>query len=80
MRGTYYLYDKDRLYEFSGFYIDNYGMTLKDFKYKNCQMETLELMKDKVGEIKMNLLEGDLPERIVQRAVLDNKIFNFGYY
>lgn len=80
MRGSYYLYDNDRLYEFSGLYIDNYGMTLKDFGYRTCDMDTIHLMKDKVGEIKMNLLEGDLAKLIVQRAVLDNKIFNFGYY
>lgn len=80
MRGSFYYYDNDRLYEFSGLYVDDYGMTLKDFGYRTCDMDTIQLMKDKVGEVRMALLEADLHKRIVQKATLDNKIFNFGYY
>jgi len=80
MEGTYLLYEGKRLFDFSGIYSDQYGMTLKDFGHRGCDMSTIELNREKSSQLASMILKHNLAEKITQTGVLKNKVYSNGFY
>lgn len=80
MKGTYFLYERRRLYEFEGIYSDDYGMTLKDYKWKNPDLNTIQLNREVMNKLRTLLVDHKITEELVQRSLVENKMFNRMYY
>jgi hypothetical protein len=80
MKGTYLLYDGQRLFEFEGIYSDEYGLTLKDHKWKTVDLNTIQLNRELFAKIRKLFIEHKLHDEIVQSSLVQNKMFNIMYY
>ena len=79
MKGTYVLYENQRLFNYSGIYADQYGMTVAEAGHR-ADMSKIELSRQKLGQLGEMLLGHQLAAKIVQTGVLKNKVYTHGFY
>lgn len=80
MKSTLVLYEGKRIWELEGIYSDDYGLTLKDYKWKRPDLNSIQLDKQAMNKILKILIEHKVTNTIIQRNIVENKMFKRMYY
>lgn len=74
------MYERRRVCEVEGIYSDDYGMTLKDYKWKTPDLNSIQLNREVMTNLRNMIIEHRVTETIVQKSLIKNQMINRMYY